>query len=70
MQICVVGDGRIVRESAAAVKNFVRKRPQKGTKGTEDIFCAFCALWLINKLNTNSRTRLIPKPVNKFPFLL
>ena len=38
----VMGTGEYAR-SGAAVKNFVRKRPQKGTKGTEDIFCAFCA---------------------------
>ena len=37
-----MGTGEYAR-SAATVKNFVRKRPQKGTKSTEGIFCAFCA---------------------------
>jgi len=35
MQVGVVGTGEYAR-SAATVKNFVRKRPQKGTKGTEE----------------------------------
>lgn len=61
-----MGTGEYAR-TGPAVKNFVTKRTTKKHKqehkGRTRLLCAF--VLFCYQLNTNSRTKLMPKPVNK-----